>query len=170
MFDVSSFGVHLAIEIPFQLSASLEEVWDLLLRLAFSWLPLGRRRAGSCAINQTPRNHLLHHQTDEPVCLPEAPTVTLLISRQSPLPLLYVCALSVVVILTWLLSYSHKIHQDRQPLNMDHLCCSIFTTKFFKESWPWAFSASFHPFAVCFWTTKDNNSYVEIFLYIVMSV
>ena len=123
-----------AVEIPVWHSASLEEVWELLLRLAFSWLPLGSRGAGSCAINQTPRNHLLHHQTDEPVCLPEAPTVTPLTSRQSPLPLLYVCALSVVVILTWLLSYSHKIHQDRQPLNMDHLCCSIFTTEFFKES------------------------------------
>ena len=94
MFDVSSFGVHLAIEIPFQLSASLEEVWELLLRLAFSWLPLGKRAAGSCAINQTPRNHLLHHQTDEPVCLPEAPIVTLLISKKLLLPLVYMCVCS----------------------------------------------------------------------------
>ena len=74
-----------AIEIPFQLSASLEEVCELLLRRTVSWLPPGGGRLMVPLTRPLGTISCITRLMNHAVCLPEAPTVTLLISRQSPL-------------------------------------------------------------------------------------
>ena len=60
------------------------------------------------AINQTPRNHLLHHQTDEPHCVSARSShshSSYLKTESSTVVLLYVYALSMLIDLaTFLLS------------------------------------------------------------------
>lgn len=155
-----------AVEIPIQLYASLEEVWELLLKFTVPRFPVGAsgpmvplaRPPGTVSWIIWPRNCLVY--------LPEAPTITLLISRQIPLPLVYVCVWSTVV--NWPDYFPTLLRdaRDRQPLSVDHLYCfpslqlrsstGVLTSSFL--------SSLSHMFAVCSWATKYNNSYVEILM------
>ena len=85
-----------AVEIPAWHSASLEEVWELPLRLTVPLFPLGG--GGLMVPLARLPDHLLHHPARNcSACLLEAPKVTYLISRLVTLPLVYVCKWSKVV-------------------------------------------------------------------------